>query len=152
MAFSGGAKTHDKADAPFFEIALIWVRHDGGVKEGRGLYRVFMGKTSPDQKPSLLRERRFVRNSATDLIKVPAEHLQDVLVARGKVGDDLVQALLDLVFCKTKDTVDDMVELRCTARHVRFGYDPGGLRKEPLFPPAYVQGFVRHGNFRAKYG
>lgn len=144
MPLAGGAEAQNDARGSLLEVTLVWVGHDGRIEEGGRLNGVFVREVGANQTPPLLRQLHVLGQIATNLQKVPAKDLPNVLVTRGEAGDDLFKHTIHLFFGQSENPIDDLSYALVAPRRVELGDHPGGLGDDPLFRPAYRQSFPVH--------
>src|ERR1700730_9475803 len=116
MPFTGGTETENEAQATLRRLGLVGVRHDAGVKQGRGFERIFVEKVSADQlalgagKGAMSRQRLF------HVVGASLERLQQVAMAALEIFQNIGELAGNGFGIERENPVDDMICARLVGR------------------------------------
>jgi hypothetical protein len=85
MAFTGCPQAHDKAQAAFFQMALIRMGNDGRVEKGGRFNGVLHSKVCSDERLLNIAEHCIRWQIFLHHIQVPLKNVPDVFVPSGKI-------------------------------------------------------------------
>src|SRR6267154_3321088 len=109
MSFACGTETENEAQATFWRVRLIGVRHDAGVKQGRGFERVFVEKIVADQLALNFGKGAMSRQSLFHFVGARLERLQQVAMPALEILKHIGQLISRGLGIECENAVDDMV-------------------------------------------
>src|SRR5262245_43830713 len=103
VSLARGPQAQDETQRTRRQASLVGVRHDGRIKQRRGLRRVFVGEVSADKRLAVRRSPPIAQIMA-DFGKSVAEKFINLLVTVLEFAENRTQQPVNLRFRKGHDT------------------------------------------------
>ncbi len=152
VPLAGRPQAHDDPHRTGGNVALVEMRDDRGVEEGRGFDGILGGQVGPNQHAAIARAVVRLADNFQGRSAVLVEHGGDVAVAGTELQEHLVQQAVDLCVAQGANAVDDVRDPRLPAGVEEAGNDAAkiaaeGDRQTPNFQGTLVTfavGYLRH--------
>ncbi len=109
MPFADRTETENEAQATFRRVRLVGMRHDAGIKQGRGFERILMEKIGADQLALGFGKGAVSSQCLFHYIGARLERLQQVAVPALEILQDIGQLAGNRFGIECENPVDDMI-------------------------------------------
>ncbi len=123
-------QAHDDPHGPGGDVALVEVRHDRGIEEGRRFDGILRGQVGPDQHAAVARAVVGLAGDFQGHAVVLVEHGGDVAVAGAELQEHLVQQAVDLPVAEGLNAGHDAGDPRLSAGVEEAGDDAAKIAAE----------------------